>query len=128
MATLHSLTDHSHNSLSIRVAEMWKNRRKACTESRFWKRCDKTAGEDGCWLWLGAKNKAGYGVLGAMGKMTMAHRFAFIAAGKPLAKGQLVCHHCDNPPCVNPKHLFAGSAADNTRDSILKGRHSSVPK
>ncbi len=60
-----------------------------------------------------------------MTKPVAAHRYAFMKAYglKSLERDQFVCHHCDNPKCVNPKHLFLGTNSDNMRDKLSKGRH-----
>lgn len=87
---------------------------------RFWDRVEKTAG---CWIWKGAKTSSGYGLLFAgRRKKIRAHRLSFLLHGGVIAEGQFVCHHCDNPLCVNPAHLYAGSHADNMRDVRTRGR------
>lgn len=72
-----------------------------------------------CLPWAGARNRQGYGRTGT-GKL--AHRAAWEAAHGPVPEGLCVLHHCDNPPCVNPEHLYVGTRADNARDSLLRGR------
>jgi hypothetical protein len=85
---------------------------------RFWSRVTKG---DGCWEWSGARDRGGYGHFnGAHGNR--AHRFSWILANGPIPAGMLICHRCDNPPCVNPDHLFLGTVLDNHRDMDAKGR------
>ena len=80
----------------------------------------------GCWLWIGACKPHGYGQISAPGghKMLNATHVALEMDGRPLQPGMLACHHCDNPYCVNPKHLFAASHLGNMRDMRRKGRAS----
>ena len=84
----------------------------------FWSRVLKT---ETCWIFKGNKDKDGYGVFWFENKAMRAHRFAYlISKGDPGKK--LVCHSCDRPECVNPDHLWCGTAKDNFYDCISKGR------
>ncbi len=76
----------------------------------------------GCWLWLGSMKANGYGNMGFNGSFTQAHRVSFMAYKGPIAVGNVICHRCDNPSCVNPDHLWQGTPSQNVRDSIAKGR------
>lgn len=79
---------------------------------------------DGCWEWTGALNKNGYGKFKERSYvLVQSHRFAYQRAHGAIPTGMMVCHHCDNPRCVRPDHLFAGTALDNVRDMLAKGRH-----
>jgi hypothetical protein len=80
---------------------------------------------DSCWLWKGNTNPQGYGQLYLPGLASMpAHRFSYeLKNGKIRSSKILVCHTCDNPPCVRPSHLFEGTAADNTQDRLGKARY-----
>lgn len=92
---------------------------------RFWHAVD-VRGANECWPWTAYRSAAGYGRLHYRGNgartVIAAHRLSYvIATGEDIA-GHYVCHHCDNPPCCNPKHLFKGDAVANNRDKAAKGR------
>jgi hypothetical protein len=75
-----------------------------------------------CWIWLGAKDKYGYGRIGHNGRSILAHRAAYLVATGGLPDDLKVCHRCDNPSCVRPDHLFLGTQPDNVADMMQKGR------
>ena len=80
--------------------------------------------EQGCWEWQRSCTRDGYGVLGiGRNNQWRAHRAAYEEFVGPIPDGMLVCHHCDNPRCINPAHLFLGTAKDNMQDKSAKGRN-----
>lgn len=84
--------------------------------------------ERGCAEWTGARSRGGHGQIGIDGRRVGTHRVAWTLAYGPIPDGMFVCHRCDNPPCVNPAHLFLGTALDNMRDMVTKGRHAQSRK
>ncbi len=89
------------------------------TATPFWERVDVG---DGCWLWRGYKNRQGYGVVWVKGRQWRAHRLMWHAYVGTIPQGHDVLHHCDNPSCVRPDHLFIGTDRDNAADRESKGR------
>jgi hypothetical protein len=90
-------------------------------EERFWSKVNKL-GEDECWEWIGALS-GGYGAF-KYNKGSIAHRYSYMLHNnlQEIPKDMCICHKCDDPSCVNPKHLFIGTPKDNVRDMIEKGR------
>ncbi len=79
--------------------------------------------ETGCWLWQGSpRGSNGYGRISVGGKLVPAHRYSWSLHNGPFDQSLMVCHKCDVPLCVNPDHLFLGTATDNMRDCKRKGR------
>lgn len=99
-------------------------RPRLAPEERFWRYVDKRSANE-CWNWRGGKSTKGYGRFRLGGKadgMIGPHRFSYEIANGKVADDLLICHHCDNPSCVNPAHLFVGTQSDNLRDAHGKGR------
>lgn len=95
--------------------------------TRFLAKVDRSGGPDACWPWTAYRQKHGYGTL-LMGNRPhrwpgLAHRLSWwLANGAPPADGVVIRHRCDNPPCVNPDHLEAGTQSQNCRDMVERGR------
>lgn len=98
--------------MSPRVKETVSERLKAKT----------TVQPNGCWVWTGNTNKKGYGLLSVGGRNRSCHRLVYAEQHGKIPDGLCVLHRCDNPPCINPDHLFLGTNAENNQDKIDKGR------
>lgn len=83
---------------------------------------------DECWEWIGPKGSRGYGLFAVGGKLHRAHRWSYEYFFGQMSPGAYCCHHCDNPKCVNPFHLFEGTPLDNIVDMVEKKRHQNAKK
>ena len=92
---------------------------KTPDEERFFAKVDKT---NSCWIWTGSHTTDGYGGFYAYGKKIRAHRWSYEFHKSPIPDGLSVCHACDVPACVNPSHLWLGTARDNAIDMVRKNR------
>lgn len=95
-------------------------------EQKFWKHVTP-CGDDECWVWQGRAYSNGYGAITVSSRgHLLAHRVSYELHKGPIPDKQMICHKCDNPPCVNPAHLFAGTALENMQDMERKGRRARV--
>jgi hypothetical protein len=97
-------------------------RNKISIDTRFWAKVDKSGGPLACWNWKATITKHGYGHFRMNGEMVTSNRAAWTLVFGQIPDGLSVLHHCDNPRCVNPAHLFLGTNLDNSRDMVSKGR------
>lgn len=94
----------------------------------FWTMVDQSGGPETCWPWIGGKDDEGYGKVWLNGRMWLTQRVAYELTNGPIPEGEghhgtCVLHHCDNPPCCNPAHLWLGTQIENMADRESKGRN-----
>jgi transposase len=94
-------------------------------EQRFWEKVNRI-GDGECWEWLGYVGTDGYGQFNFRGKIERAHRVSYILTINKIEDGKYILHTCDNRKCVNPSHLYQGTAKDNVRD--MMNRNKSAPQ
>lgn len=93
-----------------------------------WPRFDgQVQKSDGCWLWTGHVNTWGYGNIRVNGRWALTHRLAWERANGPIPEGLSILHRCDDPRCVRPDHLYAGTQRENVRDQVERGRKRGMP-
>lgn len=88
--------------------------------SKFWKYVEKT---NYCWNWKGGVNTQGYGKMRLSDKIFSSHRLSYIIHNGKIPKGKHILHHCDNPICVNPKHLYTGTHQQNMKDRTKRNNY-----
>lgn len=94
----------------------------ASVEDRFWAKAQKS---DDCWAWTANRNRRGYGKFCLNKRQEPAHRVAYTLTYGDIPAGLWVLHHCDNPSCVRPDHLYLGTHQDNMQDRHNRGRAAS---
>lgn len=120
LLTPNAVSNHERDWLSMATSHYTAN-----DIQRFWAKVDKSSGEDACWLWTASLDHQGYGKFGVKSATQIASRVAYRLEYGEIPDGLWVLHNCpdgDNRACVNPAHLYLGTAHDNNVDTHEKGR------
>lgn len=114
------------NKFCVKIEHLVIQTRITPIKDRLLRRIIVPNNENLCWIWTGGIDKNGYGNLDAYKQLKekRAHRISYILYNGDFDRSLFVCHSCDNPKCVNPKHLWLGTTQDNTEDRKIKGRGS----
>lgn len=124
------LTNSEGVSNAVAFKELWRKHPKRKPQvvitndnatSRFWKHVDKECA-NGCWEWRGYVENTGYGRIRSEGRLVLSHRYSFAIHNGGCCDATDLLHKCDNPLCVNPEHLYAGTPGDNMRDRTERRR------
>jgi hypothetical protein len=112
----------SPNCARANARSVYETKMKATEIERFWAKVARKDPTD-CWEWTRAKLPKGYGQCNWRGQRMQTHRLAYIlSSSQDIPAERMVLHTCDNPPCCNPRHLWLGTAKDNSADMVSKGR------
>lgn len=115
------------NRTCVRVTHLYLAGDPAADERRFWTKVDISLAESGaCWEWSAAYYPDGYGIFSAGGENWRANRYAYLVSRGSIPEGKQILHHCDNPRCVRPTHLYAGTHTDNVRDRVERNRQPKI--
>lgn len=113
-----------HNAKIAAALKAYWNLNVPALRERLLAKVDQSAGPDACWPWLGHIDAKGYGVYKTGGRPQKAHRLVWkIVFGHALPDDKHLLHRCDNPPCVNPTHLYIGAWQENMQDAIERGQY-----
>lgn len=113
----------THADPKIYCSHRCGSKSKQPLADRFWSKVDRIGGPNACWVWKGGQSGGRYGAFNLDGRNRGAHEIAWELDNEcEVPEGMYVCHHCDNPVCVRPNHLFLGTSSDNRQDALRKGR------